>query len=159
MYLTLGERLKKEIDLSLPENDPEVEAEALSTVIDLIYKAKHPIVLADACCVRHGVVPETHRLLEKLKIPGFVTPMGKSAINETNAYYGGVYLGEISQPAVRKAVEDSDCVLSIGAILSDFNTVLLFLMELIRKGSFSYHISKDRTIEFHSTWTKVGNTR
>jgi len=25
------------------------------------------------------------------------------------------------------------------------------------QGSFSYHIGKSRTIEFHSTWTKVVN--
>jgi len=54
------------------------------------------------------------------------------------------YIGEISLPDVRKAVENSDCVLSIGALLSDFNT-----------GSFSYHIGKNRTIELHSTWTQV----
>ena len=50
--------------------------------------------------------------------------MGKGALNETNNHYGGVYIGEISLPDVRKAAENSDCVLSIGALLSDFNTVL-----------------------------------
>jgi pyruvate decarboxylase len=115
--------LQKEIDLSLPKNDPEIEGEVLSTILDLLYKAKNPIIMADSCCIRHGVVKETHDLLHKLQIPGFVTPMGKGAINETNPHYGGVYIGEISHSAVRKAVEESDCVLSIGALLSDFNTV------------------------------------
>ena len=49
--------------------------------------------------------------------------MGKGALNETNSHYGGVYIGEISLPDVKTAVEISDCVLSIGALLSDFNTV------------------------------------
>jgi pyruvate decarboxylase len=109
--------------MSLPPNDPETEGEALSTILDLVYKAKNPVMIADSCCIRHGVVQETHELLHKLQIPGFVTPMGKGALNETNPHYGGVYIGEISLPPVRKAVEESDCVLSIGALLSDFNTV------------------------------------
>jgi pyruvate decarboxylase len=119
--------LQKEIDLSVPKNEPETESEVVATILDLLYKAKNPIILADACSIRHRVVPETHELLDKLQIPGFVTPMGKGAINETHPHYGGVYIGEISLPEVEKAVEESDCILSIGALLSDFNTVRLIL--------------------------------
>jgi pyruvate decarboxylase len=89
----------------------------------LIYKAKNPVILADACSVRHRVVEEVHELLDKLQIPCFVTPMGKGAIDETNSHYGGVYVGQISLPDVKSAVEDADLVLSVGALLSDFNTV------------------------------------
>jgi len=117
--------LLKEIDLSIPQNEPDTEAEVISTILKLVYKAKNPILLADACCVRHRVVPETHELLDKLQIPGFVTPMGKGAINETNPHYGGVYVGQISLPDVKTTVEDSDCILSVGALLSDFNTVFI----------------------------------
>ncbi len=49
--------------------------------------------------------------------------MGKSTIDETSPYYGGVYVGQISHVEVKNVVESSDLVLSIGAILSDFNTV------------------------------------
>ena len=120
----VDERLKTPLTLEIPENEEETEEEVLKTILDLLYKAKSPIILADACSIRHRVVPETHELLNKLQIPGFVTPMGKGALNETNSHYGGVYIGEISLPNVREVVENSDCVLSIGALLSDFNTVL-----------------------------------
>ena len=116
--------MKNEIDLSLPENETETEAEVIATILNLVYTAKTPILIADACSIRHRVVQETHELLNKLQIPGFVTPMGKGAINETNPHYGGVYIGDISLPDVRKTVEESDCILSIGALLSDFNTVI-----------------------------------
>jgi pyruvate decarboxylase len=119
----VDERLQKSLDLELPENEKETEEEVLKTVLEFLYKAKNPIILADACSIRHRVVPETHELLNKLQIPAFVTPMGKGALNETNSHYGGVYIGEISLPDVKTAVENSDCVLSIGALLSDFNTV------------------------------------
>ena len=51
--------------------------------------------------------------------------MGKGAINETNPHYGGVYVGELSLPDVKTTVEESDCILSIGSLLSDFNTVFI----------------------------------
>jgi pyruvate decarboxylase len=117
--------LLKEIDLRIPDNESETEAEVISTILDLVYKAKNPILLADACSIRHRVVPETHELLDKLQVPGFVTPMGKGAINETNPHYGGVYVGEISLSDVKTTVEESDCILSVGALLSDFNTVFI----------------------------------
>jgi pyruvate decarboxylase len=125
--------LKTDINLTSPKNDAETEGEVLNTILELIYKAKNPVVLADACSIRHHVVPEVHELLEKLKIPGFVTPMGKGAIDETHSQYGGVYIGEISLPDVKAAVEASDCVLSIGALLSDFNTVRPLLQLIVSR--------------------------
>lgn len=121
--LIRDERLQEKIDLSIPENDPETEEEVLGQIFDLLYKAKSPILLADACSIRHHAVEEIHELIEKLGIPGFVAPMGKGALNETHPNFGGVYIGDISLPNVKNAVESSDCVLSIGALLSDFNTV------------------------------------
>jgi len=121
-----AERLNKTIDFSLPENDAETEADVLENVLDMIYKSKNPVLIADACCIRHHVVDETLQLIHKLQITGFVTPMGKGAIDESNPHYGGVYVGAISLPEVKQAVESSDCVLSVGALLSDFNTVRIF---------------------------------
>ena len=123
ILLTVAKRLHQELNLSLPRNNPETESDVLVQVLALIYKAKCPIVLADACSVRHGVAPEVHALLEKLQVPCFVTPMGKSVIDESSPYYGGVYVGQISHVEVKNVVERSDLVISIGAILSDFNTV------------------------------------
>lgn len=71
--------------------------------------------------------------------------MGKGAVNETLPNYGGVYAGSGSNEAVRKMVEESDLVISVGAIKSDFNTA-----------GFTYRISELNTIDFHSQMVKVG---
>ena len=73
-----------------------------------------------------------------------MTPMGKSAVDETLPNYCGVYAGEASTPDVREQVESSDLILSIGAIKSDFNTA-----------GFSYRISQLNTIDFHSEYINV----
>ncbi|KAF4865618.1 Pyruvate decarboxylase [Colletotrichum siamense] len=139
-----GERLRTPIDLSEIPNDPAKEDYVVEVVLKSLHAAKKPVMLVDACAIRHRVLPEVHDLLEKAKVPVFVTPMGKGAVNETHPNYGGVYAGDASQPDVKERVESSDLILSIGGLKSDFNTA-----------GFSYRTSQLNTINFHSTHTTV----
>lgn len=139
-----GDRLKTPIDLSYPMNPPEKEDYVVDVVLKYLQAAKNPIILVDACAIRHRVLDEVHELVEKSGLPTFVTPMGKGAVDETLANYGGVYAGDGSNHGVRERVESSDLVLSIGSIKSDFNTA-----------GFSYRISQLSTIDFHSNYIKV----
>lgn len=111
-----GERLKKPIDLRYPANQPEKEDYVVGVVLKYLHAAKSPIILVDACAIRHRVLEEVHDLVEKTKLPVFVTPMGKGAVDETHPNYSGVYAGDGSQPGVKKHIESSDLILSIGAI-------------------------------------------
>lgn len=139
-----GERLKTPIDLSLPNNDPEKEDYVVDVVLKSVHAAKSPVILVDACAIRHRVLEEVHDLIQASGLPAFVAPMGKGAINETHPNYGGVYAGDGSNQGVRERVESSDLILSIGAIKSDFNTA-----------GFTYHIGQLNTIDFHSNYVRV----
>ncbi|KAL2860469.1 pyruvate decarboxylase [Aspergillus pseudodeflectus] len=139
-----GERLKTPIDLSLPPNDPEKEDYVVDVVLKYLHAAERPVILVDACAIRHRVLDEVHDLVEASGLPTFVAPMGKGAVNETHKCYGGVYAGTGSNPGVREQVESSDLILSIGAIKSDFNTA-----------GFSYRTGQLNTIDFHSTYVRV----
>lgn len=135
-----GERLQTPIDLSEPINSPEAEDYVVGVVMKYLKQAQNPIVLVDACAIRHRVTEEVHDLIEKTKLPVFVTPMGKGAVNEAHASFGGVYAGNGSHPPqVKDIVEASDLILSIGALKSDFNTA-----------GFSYRTSQLNTIDLHS---------
>ncbi|RFU73121.1 pyruvate decarboxylase [Trichoderma arundinaceum] len=135
-----GARLKEPIDLSEPENEPESEAYVVDVVLKYLRAAKNPIILVDACAIRHRVLEEVHDLIEKTNLPVFVTPMGKGAVNEEHPTYGGVYAGDGSHPhQVKEIVESSDLILTIGALKSDFNTA-----------GFSYRTSQLNTIDLHS---------
>ncbi|SJM87944.1 Pyruvate decarboxylase [Zygosaccharomyces bailii] len=138
--------LNSPIDLTLKENDPEAEEEVVDTILELIKNAKNPVILADACCSRHNVKAETRKLIDITQFPSFVTPMGKGSIDEQNPRFGGVYVGTLSSPAVKQAVESADLILSVGALLSDFNT-----------GSFSYSYKTKNIVEFHSDHMKIRN--
>jgi len=136
--------LETPIDLSLKPNDPEAQQEVIELISGLLSKAKNPILLVDACASRHDCRQEVANLIDKTQFPVFTTPMGKSGVNESHPRFGGVYVGSLSHPNVKAAVESADLILSIGALLSDFNT-----------GSFSYHYNTKNVVEFHSDYTKI----
>ncbi|CCF58306.1 hypothetical protein KAFR_0E01520 [Kazachstania africana CBS 2517] len=138
--------LETPIDLSLKPNDPEAEDEVIDAILSLVKAAKNPVILSDACASRHNVRKETRQLIDATQFPAFTTPMGKGSIDEQHPRYGGVYVGTLSRPEVKKAVESSDLILSVGALLSDFNT-----------GSFSYSYKTKNVVEFHSDYTKIKN--
>ncbi|CAK7273918.1 hypothetical protein SEPCBS57363_005896 [Sporothrix epigloea] len=139
-----GARLKTPIRLTDHKNETESEDYVVDVVLKYLHAAKDPVILVDACAIRHRVLDEVHDLIEKTKMPVFVTPMGKSAVNESHSTYGGVYAGVSSHPDVIKRIEGSDLILSIGSLKSDFNT-----------SGFSYRTSQLSTIDFHSTYTAV----
>ena len=74
-----GERLKTPIDLSFPLNDAEKEDYVVDVVLKYLHAAKSPIILVDACAIRHRALEEVHELIEKSGLPVFVAPMGKGA--------------------------------------------------------------------------------
>ena len=65
-------------------------------------------------------------------------------------FFFQIYIGSISHPEIIKRVEGAKLIISIGAILSDFNT-----------GGFTYHIPKSKTVEVRallldtSTWSSL----
>ena len=136
--------LETPVDLSLKPNEPEAQEEVVENVLELVSKAKNPVILVDACASRHGCKKEVEQLVNATQFPVFTTPMGKSGINESHPRFGGVYVGTLSEPDVKEAVESADLVLSVGALLSDFNT-----------GSFSYSYKTKNIVEFHSDYTKI----
>ena len=111
-------RLQQPLNLNPPEYNKEVIDHVVKECLQRIYAAKRPIILTDACAIRHHVLDESQALIEKTQFLSFTTPMGKSSINEQHPRFGGVYIGSITEPKVKEIVESSDCVLSIGALLS-----------------------------------------
>ncbi|KAF2399745.1 pyruvate decarboxylase [Trichodelitschia bisporula] len=139
-----GARLKKSLDLEYPPNEGEKEDYVVAVVLKYLREATNPVILVDACAIRHRALKETHELIKTSGLPTFVTPMGKGAVDETLPNYGGVYAGSGSNAGVRKAVESSDLVLTIGSIKSDFNTA-----------GFTYRISDLNSVDLHSSFVRV----
>ncbi|KAG5642153.1 hypothetical protein DXG03_003557 [Asterophora parasitica] len=151
-----SESLRIPLTRSPPHNNPQVESFVLEQIVTLFEAAQgDAVVLVDACAIRHDVREELNDFLRKTGFPVYAAPMGKTAVDENYERYGGIYLGTISRPDIKEKVESAKLVLSVGSLLSDFNT-----------GNFSYNIPTTRTIEvrnypiltapdLHSTHTRV----
>jgi len=159
VYLTLptdmvyqqisSERLKIPLSGIVPPSHPEME----DFVINLIHErvtavGGDVVVLVDACVVRHGVRKEVVEFLRKTGFPVYATPMGKTAVDENDKRYGGIYVGSLTHPDIKEKVENAALIISIGGLGSDFNT-----------GNFSYNIPTERLVELHSNFMKVQYAR
>jgi TPP-dependent 2-oxoacid decarboxylase len=103
------------------ESDAETLHAALAEAESMINKAKKPVLLADVEVHRFGLQNELLKLVRKTNIPVATTVLGKSVIGEQHPFYLGVYEGALGRDDVRRYVESSDCVVMLGAFLTDIN--------------------------------------
>lgn len=102
-----------------PETDAENLTEALSEVSDWIEDAKQPVILAGVELSRYDLGEQLIRFAERADIPVATTLLSKSVINERHCLFAGIYSGTGSNEVTRKLVEDSDCLLMFGVMLTD----------------------------------------
>ena len=95
--------------------------EALAEAEQMINAARQPVILADVEVHRFGLQDQLLKLAHKTNIPVAATVLGKSVIGEHHPFYLGVYEGAMGRDDVRHYVESSDCVILLGAFLTDIN--------------------------------------
>jgi indolepyruvate decarboxylase len=108
--------------LEEPPSDPERLRSCAAAIAGRLAAAKSPAILVDLDADRFGVAGEIMELAGKAQVPVAVAPTAKAVIDETFPYYLGLYNGQASQPHVREAIENSDCLLSIGYRPIDLTT-------------------------------------
>jgi indolepyruvate decarboxylase len=108
-----------------PKSDEENLKEAMAEVTEWIKGAKNPVILAGVQLSRHGLGLELIKWAEKVNIPVATTLLSKSVVNERHPLFLGVYAGATSKPEVRKAVEESDCLLMFGVLLTDITLAFM----------------------------------
>ncbi len=100
--------------LAQPPSDPERLASCVAAIADRLSAATAPAILVDEDAGRYGVAAEITELAAKMQMAVASTGSAKAVIDETFPYYAGIYNGKASQPFTVKAVEGSDCLLTIG---------------------------------------------
>lgn len=93
--------------------------EAIAEVRTMLASASRPAILAGAEIGRFGLQDDLTRLVERLNVPIASTLLGKSVIREDHPLYVGVYGGLIARDEVQQFINESDCLLILGSILSD----------------------------------------
>ncbi|UKZ94521.1 uncharacterized protein TrAFT101_009392 [Trichoderma asperellum] len=119
---------------------------ALAAIMAALEASKNPIVVVDGGAGRGSWAPHASDLIKTLRCLHFNTIMGKGAVAEDDLLFAGCYAGVGSLPLTSKAVENSDCILWLGHMPSDFNT-----------GMFTDQVKSSLIIDFQRFHIAVGN--
>jgi indolepyruvate decarboxylase len=94
----------------------------VSEVLAQIKKAQHPVLWGGEMLQRLGLADAFGSLVKKSKLPYTTTLMGKGLIPETSfpRQFIGVYDSKFARKDIKEVVEQSDCLIALGTILSDF---------------------------------------
>ncbi|KLA26356.1 alpha-keto acid decarboxylase family protein [Bacillus cereus] len=109
-----------------------------------INSAKKPVILADFEVNRFHTEEYLHQFIEKTGFPIATLSMGKGIFPEKHPQFIGIYTGDVSSPYLRKRIDDSDCIISIGVKLTDTIT-----------GGFTQGFTKEQVIEIHPYTVKI----
>ena len=158
-------RAKRPVYLAIPvdickmeiENNPVTEqpvsnqknlTEAVKHALNLIKTSDFPVILADVLAKRFNATDEMKKFADTSGLPLCTLLMGKSLIEEENEMYLGTYLGSYDNLYAYKYVNNSDCVISIGTIISDLNTF-----------SFDIKFNPSQYINIQGTYTIIENKK
>ena len=125
-----------------PKSDPQALREAVSETAAMLRAARRPVILAGVEVHRFGLQNSLVRLAERSGYPVAATLLGKSVMSERHPQYLGIYEGAMGRDDVRRAVESADCILILGALLTDIDL-----------GIFTAHLDSGRTI--HATADRI----
>jgi indolepyruvate decarboxylase len=103
------------------ESDPEALAEAAAEAERRITFSQKPVIIAGVEIHRFGLQDKLLALAEGSQIPITTTMLGKSVISETHPLFAGMYEGAMGREEVTQFVEESDCVILLGAFMTDIN--------------------------------------
>lgn len=93
--------------------------EALSEAVTWINSAKKPVILAGVEIARFNFGKQLIKFAEQKNIPVATTLLGKSVVNEKHPLSLGVFCGGLSSTAAEEAVNNSDCIIALGVLMTD----------------------------------------
>ena len=103
------------------ETDMDSMQEAIAEAVAMINSSKRPVIIAGVEIQRFGLQDKILQLAIRANIPVVATVLSKSVISEVHPLYLGVYEGAMGHESVREYVESSDCLILLGALMTDIN--------------------------------------
>lgn len=131
---------------SKPVSDADALKAALEQAMEKVREASKPVIIAGIEIHRFGLQSLVTKLAEENQIPMAATLLGKSVVSESHPLYLGVYEGAMGRQSVTEYVESSDCVLLLGAFMTDINL-----------GIYTAHLDPGRCIYVTSEKLRIGH--
>jgi indolepyruvate decarboxylase len=113
------------LPLVLPAPAPSDAAaleEALDEAAAMLAATSRPVIVADVELIRFRLQADFAHLLERTGLPYATMLLGKTVLDEGHPQCIGLYKRDLSRPYVRQRVQTADCVLTLGALMTDLNT-------------------------------------
>lgn len=147
-------------DIEAPPEDDPVElapdegavAEAAQEILARLASASRPVLIVGVEVHRFGLRDAVIQLAERLRIPVASSFLGRGVFPTLHPQFVGTYLGVVSPPGLRAIVEQSDCVLLLGELVSD--TSLGVSADALSRTNLLIAVARDVYIghhRYHST--------
>ncbi len=104
------------------ESDSETLNKVVNMISEKIRKSKKPIILGDTLIKRFDSRIEFKEFVEKSGIPTTNFLMGTNLIDYDLKNNLGTYFSKFRNPSAQKHLEETDCLIAVGAIYSDLNS-------------------------------------
>jgi indolepyruvate decarboxylase len=141
-------RSHRRSSVSVPSSEPKALQEAIEEATDFINSSENPVILAGVELHRFGMQDKLLKLVESTNIPVAATILGKSVIQEKHPLYLGIYEGAMGREDICECVENSDCVIILGAFMTDMN--LGIYTANLDRGRYLYATSEKISIRYHT---------
>lgn len=128
------------------KSDKDSLDECVEDAARLLDAAENPVVLAGVELLRFGLGTAALNLVENLEIPFSTMLSSKCVLPEMHPQFIGIYQGNWSREAVKRQVESSDCLISLGVWMTDLDT-----------GLFSMNFDNRRVIDAGDGDVRIGS--
>ena len=127
-----------------PQSNQDALGEAINETVKMLDKSQKPVVIGDVELVRFKLQKEFSGFLEKTGFPYVTMMLGKTLLSEHHPQFIGLFEGDRSREYVKNRVESADCILRLGALMTDFNT-----------GGFTTNLDDSKMISANIGFVKI----
>jgi len=138
---------KKALQPVLVKSEPLALENAVEQAWAQITAAKNPMIFAGIEVLRHGLSGLLQQIIDASGFLYTTTTLGKTVLDEKGNKFVGTYSDAASISSVRELVEQADCFLTLGTIITDdylwfienkYPDMVLATTEETRVGYFTY---------------------
>jgi indolepyruvate/phenylpyruvate decarboxylase len=95
---------------------------AVTEIAARLKSASHPVLIVGVEVRRFGLKDAVIAFAEALNIPVVTSILGKATFPESHPNFIGNYFGQFGNPKVKEYVENSDCIIALGAVMTEMES-------------------------------------
>jgi indolepyruvate decarboxylase len=128
-----------------PRSNPDNVRAATDAIVSALDSAETACILPGMLAKRAGLQSQLQAFVDASGMPFATMFADKSVLDEQQPSFIGMYDGRLMNPDVRAYVESCDQVVTVGTLMTDFNT-----------GAFTARLDPMKTIAIKHHYTRVG---